>query len=229
MIILYLENDDSISNFFFKLFQSCDFQFHHISKLHNFENYLLLNPDIQDKCLIITNALIENKDMFSYTMYVRRKFQLQLPAIAYTNMNIIDNSIRASQAGMEYFFALPVLPYDIINSIHDIQNSIALINKHYFEKSKASPAFHNHASYANKGISAVFKEYLDTYFSAHPDFEPSAGLYDRIMHEIEPQIILSSLKYTNGNRIKAADILGINRNTLRKKMTQYNIDLLNDI
>jgi two-component system nitrogen regulation response regulator GlnG len=219
-----MENNNCISNFFLKLFQENNFKFHHITQLHNFENYLSLNPDARDNCLILTNGVIENKDMFSYSIYVRRKFQLKLPTIAYTDTNIINNAMRSSQAGIEYFFALPVRPSDIVNCIHEIKNTLC-------PKDTISPQKNMHPIENNscdKGISNLFKEYLDAYFSAHADFEPSSGLYERIMNEIEPQIILSSLKYTKGNRIKAADILGINRNTLRKKMVQYRIDLLND-
>lgn len=79
-----------------------------------------------------------------------------------------------------------------------------------------------------KGVGDIFKEYLDEYFRAHDNMEPSSGLYTRILSEIEPQIFESTLAYTNGNRVKAAEILGINRNTLRKKMQIYNISILDD-
>ena len=222
MIILYLENNSCISNFFLKLFQAHEFKFHHITQLHNFENYFQVNPDAHNNCLILTNAIMENKDMFSYSIYVRRKFGLKLPTIAYTDTNIITNAIRSSQAGIEYFFALPVAPCDIVNCIYEIKN----ISSDVMPQKDVHNTENNSC---DKGISTIFKEYLDAYFAAHSDFEPSTGLYERIMNEIEPQIITSSLKYTKGNRIKAADILGINRNTLRKKMVHYNIDILNDI
>lgn len=226
MIILYLENDDYISNFFFKLFQAYGLQFRHISRLENCEDYLSVNQNLKDDCLLFLNAVIDDKDMFSYSIYIKRKYQLSLPIIAYSNHNMIDNAIRAKQSEIDYFFPLPVLPYDIISCIDKIKNDLTIHNKNSNTILElANPSCNNTV---NKGISIVFKEYLDRYFASHSTIEPSAGLYDRIMEEIEPQIILSSLKYTNGNRIKAADILGINRNTLRKKMNQYKINALSD-
>ncbi len=225
MTILYLENDTHIRNFFFKLFQSYDLKFHHISTLKSCEDYLALKSNANTKSddLLLVNAVIDTKDMFSYSAYIKRKFQLKIPVIVYTNHNIIDNSVRAKQSDIDHFFVLPALPYEIVTSITEIMNA-ATANDNANNIPElcdiSNPSTH-------KGISSLFKEYLDTYFSAHTDLEPPAGLYERIMNEIEPQIILSSLEYTGGNRLKAADILGINRNTLRKKMVQYNIDAIN--
>lgn len=226
MTILYLENDDHISNFFFKLFQSYDLQFHHISRLQSLEDYLMLNEKLHRKNLLIVNSLIDDKDMFSYTAYIKRKFQCEFPVIAYSNSNIIENSMRAKQTGINHFFVLPALPYDIIHAIHSILDESSKTQINNMSTTINELTHTENTSMTHRGISKIFKEYLDTYFLAHPNLKPSSGLYERIMNEIEPQIILSSLKYTNGNRLKAADILGINRNTLRKKMTHYKIDMI---
>ena len=55
---------------------------------------------------------------------------------------------------------------------------------------------------------------------------PPAGLYDRVLAEVEPPLLRAVLSLTNGNQLKAADILGINRNTLRVKLKQYEIKSL---
>ena len=55
---------------------------------------------------------------------------------------------------------------------------------------------------------------------------PPIGLYDRVLAEVEPPLIRSVLSLTNGNQLKAAEILGINRNTLRVKLKQYQIRAL---
>jgi two-component system nitrogen regulation response regulator GlnG len=47
---------------------------------------------------------------------------------------------------------------------------------------------------------------------------PAAGLYDRVLAEVERPLITQTLQATRGNQIKAAAVLGINRNTLRKKI-----------
>ncbi len=68
--------------------------------------------------------------------------------------------------------------------------------------------------------------YLDKYFSMHGEgFLPPNGVYDRIMREIERPLIEKSLQATGGNQVKAAALLGINRNTLRKKINALGISL----
>jgi len=64
---------------------------------------------------------------------------------------------------------------------------------------------------------------LDQYFK-DLDGEPPHALYDMVLSCIEKPLIEYTLQYANGNQSKTAEILGLNRNTLRKKMLQYNID-----
>ncbi|HVJ43975.1 MAG TPA: nitrogen regulation protein NR(I) [Dongiaceae bacterium] len=65
--------------------------------------------------------------------------------------------------------------------------------------------------------------HLRAYFQAHEGRLPAAGLYDRVLHEIERPLITLSLEATRGNQMKAADLLGLNRNTLRKKLRELDI------
>jgi len=58
--------------------------------------------------------------------------------------------------------------------------------------------------------------------SANPDL-PAAGLYDRVLAEVERPLITQTLHATRGNQIRAAAVLGINRNTLRKKIQTLGI------
>ena len=67
------------------------------------------------------------------------------------------------------------------------------------------------------------ERHLNDYFAAHRDGLPSAGLYHRILKEIERPLIEISLAATRGNQIKAAALLGLNRNTLRKKIKELDI------
>ena len=61
------------------------------------------------------------------------------------------------------------------------------------------------------------------YFADQPDGIPPAGLYDRILHEIERPLIRLTLTATRGNQVRAAEILGINRGTLRRKLEDYGL------
>ena len=54
---------------------------------------------------------------------------------------------------------------------------------------------------------------------------PPPGLYDRILREIEKPLLEIALDATGGNQLRCADLLGINRNTLRKKLTDLNIEV----
>ena len=52
---------------------------------------------------------------------------------------------------------------------------------------------------------------------------PPSGLYQRILREFEVPLLEIALDATAGNQAKCADLLGINRNTLRKKLTELDI------
>lgn len=67
--------------------------------------------------------------------------------------------------------------------------------------------------------------HLTAYFDAHDGLPPD-GLYDRVLHEVERPLIERSLAATRGNQIKAAQLLGLNRNTLRKKIQELDIQIL---
>ncbi len=65
--------------------------------------------------------------------------------------------------------------------------------------------------------------HLRAYFAAHQGRLPAHGLYDRILHEVERPLLTICLEATRGNQIKAAELLGLNRNTLRKKLRELDI------
>jgi len=72
-------------------------------------------------------------------------------------------------------------------------------------------------------LSASVARHLRRYFDLHNGQLPPNGVYDRILHEIEVPLIEIALDATAGNQAKCADLLGINRNTLRKKITDLDI------
>ncbi|MEQ9193111.1 MAG: nitrogen regulation protein NR(I) [Rhodospirillales bacterium] len=79
---------------------------------------------------------------------------------------------------------------------------------------------------ANRGLSQVVEERLEAYLGAHAGALPAAGLYDRVLHEIERPLITLTLRATRGNQVKAAEVLGLNRNTLRKKIRDLDIPVV---
>jgi two-component system nitrogen regulation response regulator GlnG len=79
---------------------------------------------------------------------------------------------------------------------------------------------------ANEGLSAAVERHLKEYYAAHKDTLPAAGLYDRVLREVERPLILLTLAATRGNQIRAAQLLGLNRNTLRKKIRELDIEVM---
>ncbi len=76
---------------------------------------------------------------------------------------------------------------------------------------------------SGEGLGAVVERHLREYFAAHVDGLPASGVYDRIVREIERPLIALSLAATRGNQLRAAELLGLNRNTLRKKIRELDI------
>ncbi|MDF1854177.1 response regulator [Pseudooceanicola sp.] len=72
-------------------------------------------------------------------------------------------------------------------------------------------------------LSNSVARHLRRYFDLHGNMLPPDGLYARILHEMEVPLIEIALEATGGNQAKCADLLGINRNTLRKKITDLDI------
>ncbi len=74
-------------------------------------------------------------------------------------------------------------------------------------------------------LSAAVARHLRRYFDLHGNLLPPPGLYARILREVELPLIEIALDATGGNQAKCADLLGINRNTLRKKITDLDIQV----
>ncbi len=76
-----------------------------------------------------------------------------------------------------------------------------------------------------ESLSASVADHLQRYFDLHGSELPPPGLYGRILREVETPLIEIALDATGGNQMKCADLLGINRNTLRKKITDLDINV----
>jgi len=71
-------------------------------------------------------------------------------------------------------------------------------------------------------LRSLTEQALDSYFATLNGHAPG-HLYDLVMHEVEEPLFRAVLDYAEGNQSRAADILGINRGTLRKKLKGYGI------
>jgi two-component system, NtrC family, nitrogen regulation response regulator GlnG len=72
-------------------------------------------------------------------------------------------------------------------------------------------------------ISQAVETNMQKYFAAFGDNLPPSGVYERVLAEFEKPLLLACLTATRGNQIRAAELLGLNRNTLRKKIRELNI------
>ena len=76
------------------------------------------------------------------------------------------------------------------------------------------------------GLSEAVERHLADYFGSFGKSLPPPNLYDRILADVERPLFIAALAATHGNQIKAADLLGINRNTLRKRIRELDIEVL---
>jgi two-component system nitrogen regulation response regulator GlnG len=75
-------------------------------------------------------------------------------------------------------------------------------------------------------LSAAVERHLTKYFAEHGDRLPPPGLYDRVLQDIERPLLSICLAATRGNQIRAAHLLGLNRNTLRKKIRDLGLEVI---
>jgi two-component system nitrogen regulation response regulator GlnG len=75
-------------------------------------------------------------------------------------------------------------------------------------------------------IASAMERHLARYFANFGEGLPPPGLYHRILREVEQPLLTAALAATRGNQIRAADLLGVNRNTLRKKIRDLDIQVV---
>ncbi len=75
----------------------------------------------------------------------------------------------------------------------------------------------------SSGLAATVERHLRDYFAAHERDLPASGLYDRVLQEIERPLLAITLDECRGNQLRAAALLGLNRNTLRKKIRELGL------
>lgn len=89
-----------------------------------------------------------------------------------------------------------------------------------------SPLYRARAEAFNESLPASVDQCLKTYFKDLNGMSPANGMYVKVISQVEKPLIEHVLRYVRCNQVRAANILGINRNTLRKKIQSLNIDLV---
>ena len=94
------------------------------------------------------------------------------------------------------------------------------------ELSTPMAAGYDEGDQQNVNISQSIELYLTDYFASFGEEMPPPGLYQRILRMVEPPLITAALTATRGNQIRASELLGLNRNTLRKKIRDLEIKVV---
>ena len=76
----------------------------------------------------------------------------------------------------------------------------------------------------NEGLGAVVEKHLRRFYAGTAETVELTNVYDAVIDEVERRLISVTLEVAQGNRLKTAKILGLNRNTLLKKMRRLNLD-----
>ncbi|MBE7212795.1 MAG: nitrogen regulation protein NR(I), partial [Gluconacetobacter diazotrophicus] len=85
------------------------------------------------------------------------------------------------------------------------------------------------AAAPDERLSQAVERHIRHFLSAGRDGMPMRDIYDRVISEVERPLISMTLAATRGNQIKAAAMLGLNRNTLRKKIRDLEIPVVRGV
>ena len=89
--------------------------------------------------------------------------------------------------------------------------------------STAAPALHHAAGNDSLSLALTLERHMADVFKTADGELPPPGLYHRVLREIEAPLLAAAMAATRGNQIKAAEMLGLNRNTLRKKLRELDV------
>jgi two-component system nitrogen regulation response regulator GlnG len=79
---------------------------------------------------------------------------------------------------------------------------------------------------SSETLEQAVERHLKLFMAAHKDGIPIRDLHDRVISEVERPLLRLALSATRGNQIKAAALLGLNRNTLRKKLRDLELPVV---
>ena len=102
----------------------------------------------------------------------------------------------------------------------------AMIEQHLGE---AIPLRTSEKVSTSQNLSEIIENHLASYFAEFDKTLPPSGLYDRILRQVEYPLIAAALTATRGNQIRAAELLGLNRNTLRSRIKDLNIKVFRSV
>lgn len=88
--------------------------------------------------------------------------------------------------------------------------------------STQTPGESTYATHSDQSLRDCVEKAVNNYFQ-HLDGHDVTDVYDMVLSEVEAPMLEVVMKYTRHNQTKAANVLGLNRGTLRKKLKQYGL------
>lgn len=111
-----------------------------------------------------------------------------------------------------------------VSALHAVDTlTYQIVDQEMADSSLSDPA---PADLTNKDLSEIVEVHLNGYFASFGSELPPAGLYDRVLRQIEVPLLTAALSATRGNQIRAAELLGLNRNTLRSRIKNLDIKVI---
>ena len=126
--------------------------------------------------------------------------------------------------------------YSWPGNVRELENLVRRLSALYADESISAEIVQNElnivdrpAVSGNSGpvdVSTAVESHVGQLLREHEPNLPPAGLYQRVIDRVEAPLIAMALNACGGNQIKAADLLGLNRNTLRKKIRTHSIEII---
>ena len=185
-----------------------------------------------------------NQGVFREDLYYRLNvINIDLPALRFREDDVLSlgnhflskyskNSKKFDESGIN-----AIKNYDWPGNIRELENFVKKVSVLSSERVIDGYIVENYLSYSSKerynfntkkknkkqSLKSYLEDFFEEFFNSFGDNEENLNLYEKFLNEFEKPIIIKILKFCNGNQMKAAKILGLNRNTLRSKMTKYKV------
>ena len=194
--------------------------------------------------------LLIRQGLFREDLYYRLNVvPLRIPALRERKEDISDLvthfCLRAAEGGLAHKIIdkegmLLLQEYSWPGNVRELENLIKRLSVLYAEQTITRETIEKELNSSkqeldsgqintNESLSESIERHLSNYFAAHENTLPTPGLYNRVLKELERPLLALTLEATQGNQLRAADLLGLNRNTLRKKIKDLEIPVVKGI
>jgi two-component system nitrogen regulation response regulator GlnG len=126
--------------------------------------------------------------------------------------------------------------YSWPGNVRELENLVRRLSALYADESISAEIVQNELNIAERpaapgaagpmDVSMAVETHVGQLLREYEPNLPPAGLYQRVIDRVEAPLIAMALNACGGNQIKAADLLGLNRNTLRKKIRTHSIEIV---